>query len=493
MAAAAADAALPVTADLLRAIREQQRAVELARARLEAARPHVRIAARSPLQLAIGGEPIQLVPGASAERRVDRDLAIDLPGVAEIRVTAGAAIDEQGALLGAAEARLTQLLGDAGAADLADAERLHARREEAVRTAAEQRRVRDGLLQGATAKALAERILTLRERLAAAVPADDPDATTDPATAERDLTGADQALRAAEQAWQQASREAMAVEVAVGRRETEARLATEDVARRRSTLDAARVVASDDVLQTRLAEAEAAERRAADELATGRDELTRQGVDTARQELTEAKRELESIDVETRLVQDRLLEVTTRLRDHGEDGLAEDLTEEQAKHDHADADLRRYRAQAAARRLLYETLRDERDRARRSYVAPLRREIERLGRIVFGGGFAVELDERSLEVTSRTLDGRTIPFRSLSVGAQEQIAIIGRLACATIVAPDGGVPVILDDALGNSDPERLRAMGEVLAAAGAQSQIIVLTCQPDRYRDLPAAKVVPLA
>ena len=126
-------------------------------------------------------------------------------------------------------------------------------------------------------------------------------------------------------------------------------------------------------------------------------------------------------------------------------------------------------------------------------MAPLRREIERLGHIVFGAGFSVELDEKTLEVTSRTLDGRTIPYRSLSVGAQEQIAIIGRLACATIVAPDGGVPVILDDALGNSDPERLRAMGEVLAAAGEQCQIIVLTCQPDRYEHVRVAKVVPLS
>ena len=216
---------------------------------------------------------------------------------------------------------------------------------------------------------------------------------------------------------------------------------------------------------------ETAERRSGAELASGREELARQGVGTARQELIDATRALDSHDVETRLVQDRLLEVTTRLRAHGEDGLAEDLTEEQATRDHAEAELRRYQGQAAARRLLYQTLRDERDRARRSYVAPLRREIERLGRTVFGAGFSVELDERTLEVTSRTLDGRTIPYRSLSVGAQEQIAIIGRLACATIVAPDGGVPVILDDALGNSDPVRLAAMGEVLAVAGEQSQI----------------------
>src|SRR5690606_1985531 len=147
----------------------------------------------------------------------------------------------------------------------------------------------------------------------------------------------------------------------IGRRETEARLADEDVARRRAALDAARSTAPDDQLATALADAETAERRAAGELAACRDELARQGAETARQQLAEAKRALEHVDVETRLVQDRLLEVTTRLRAHGEDGLAEELVEEQSKRDHAEAELRRYRSQAVARKLLFETLREERD------------------------------------------------------------------------------------------------------------------------------------
>ncbi|MDO8485004.1 MAG: hypothetical protein Q7S35_08655 [Candidatus Limnocylindrales bacterium] len=93
---------------------------------------------------------------------------------------------------------------------------------------------------------------------------------------------------------------------------------------------------------------------------------------------------------------------------------------------------------------------------------------------------------------NRTLEGRTIPFESLSMGAQEQLGLISRLACAMIVAPDGGVPLILDDALGNSDPQRLEAMGAVLSVAGRHCQIIVLTCQPDRYGHVGEATVVRL-
>jgi uncharacterized protein YhaN len=491
MTAAAADAALPVTTETLAAIREQHRAVDLARARLDAARPQVRVDARAELDGSIGGAPLRLAPGTSIEQRVEHDLTIDLPGVATIMVTAGSAADQQGAALVHAEARLRELLEGVGAADLAEAEGLHRRREEAARTVTEQGRIRAGVLQGVSPRSIAERITALRERLDTPAPKE-ADTPIDAETARRDLVMAEQALRAAEQTWQQTSRDLMTGEVAISRRETEARLAAEDLERRRAALDTARSTTPDEDLASGLADAETAERRTATELTTSQEELARQGAGPAREQLAEAKRALEMIDVETRLVQDRLLEVTTRLRAHGEDGLAEDLTEEQAKRDHAEAELRRYRGQAAARKLLFDTLREERDRARRSYVAPLRREIERLGRLVFGDGFSVELDETTLEVVSRTLDGRTIPFRSLSVGAQEQIAIIGRLACATIVAPDGGVPVILDDALGNSDPARLAAMGEVLAVAGPQSQIIVLTCQPDRYEHVEAATVVPL-
>lgn len=499
MAAAADDAALPVTAEVLAEIRGLHRAVELARTRLDAARPLVRITARTALEGALDDGPLPLAPGAPVERRVERELRIDLPGIVSLVVTAGDAVEAPGAELARTEARLADALRTAGVGGLAEAEALHARREDAVRTIAEQGRIREGVLQGMMAREIAERILALRERLAthepdAPTPSDvtGTDSDADLRGTLDDLAAAEQASRAAEQARETAARALLDIEVAAGRREAEMRMASDELARRVAALDEARDTASDDALAARVAEAEDAERRAAEELAATRDELARHGPDQARRELAGAKRTLEQVEVEQRLVQDRLLEVTTRLRDHGEDGLAEDLIEAQTTLDRLDAELRRHRAQAAARRLLFETLREERDRARRSYVGPLRTEIERLGRVVFGADFAVELDEASLEVVSRTQGGRTIPYRSLSVGAQEQVAIIGRLACARIVSGDGGVPVILDDALGNSDPVRLAAMGEVLAAAGEQCQVIVLTCQPERYAHVTDATLVRL-
>ena len=136
-------------------------------------------------------------------------------------------------------------------------------------------------------------------------------------------------------------------------------------------------------------------------------------------------------------------------------------------------------------------MRDCRDAAREAYSAPLREGIVGLGRKVFGADFAVELDD-DLGIATRTLDGRTLPYRSLSVGAREQLGVLARLACALLVDPVEGVPLLFDDTLGHADPERLRAMAGVLALAGDRCQIIVLTCMPDRFAQVAGARVVQI-
>ena len=60
------------------------------------------------------------------------------------------------------------------------------------------------------------------------------------------------------------------------------------------------------------------------------------------------------------------------------------------------------------------------------------------------------------------------------------------------VSKGGGAVLILDDALGYTDRERLKLMGAVLAKAGKECQIIILTCVPDRYSNIGDATVVRL-
>ena len=61
-----------------------------------------------------------------------------------------------------------------------------------------------------------------------------------------------------------------------------------------------------------------------------------------------------------------------------------------------------------------------------------------------------------------------------------------------IMAEVEGTPLVLDDALGNTDTERLKTMGAVLARCAQEVEIIIFTCMPSRYSDVGAAKVVTL-
>lgn len=97
-----------------------------------------------------------------------------------------------------------------------------------------------------------------------------------------------------------------------------------------------------------------------------------------------------------------------------------------------------------------------------------------------------------LSIESRTLDDTTLDFDQLSTGAQEQLGLLARLACATLVAPDGGAPVIFDDALGWTDPGRLDRMGAAISTAADDCQVIILTCTPGRYSAVGKARTVAI-
>ncbi len=189
--------------------------------------------------------------------------------------------------------------------------------------------------------------------------------------------------------------------------------------------------------------------------------------------------------------QTEMTEVQTSLKIHGEEGLHERLHAAQIRRERVQKDNLSLFQRAAAARVLFETMREERDKARRAYVAPLKEKIEHLGRLLFDDSFQVEINE-DLLIASRSVRGVTVPFDSLSGGTREQLSLIFRLACSMIVARDGGTPLILDDALGYTDPERLRLMGAVMARAAKECQIIIFTCVPDRYGNIGEAAVVSL-
>ena len=188
-------------------------------------------------------------------------------------------------------------------------------------------------------------------------------------------------------------------------------------------------------------------------------------------------------------------EELTRLSALLDDRLAGDtydrLSEARARLEQAEARQASRQRAADAVDLLRKTLNRHRAEAQLRYVAPFRERIESLGRLVFGPDLAVEVTPQ-LNIASRTLAGETVPFQSLSSGAREQLSLLGRLACAQLVQPGEGVPLIIDDALGFADPERLARLGVVLNRVGDGVQTIILTCQPERFDQIGGAHVIRL-
>lgn len=136
---------------------------------------------------------------------------------------------------------------------------------------------------------------------------------------------------------------------------------------------------------------------------------------------------------------------------------------------------------AEAARVLRDTLRSHLESSRERYARPFRDALQRYASVVFDHDVDFDLDKK-LSITARHMRGVAVPLGELSGGAQEQIGVLQRFAIADIAAlGKESIPVIIDDALGNTDAARLDAMARTFAAAGERRQVIVLTCAPERY------------
>ena len=166
----------------------------------------------------------------------------------------------------------------------------------------------------------------------------------------------------------------------------------------------------------------------------------------------------------------------------GGEGLFERWQAAERQRARAERELAGIERRANAARRLFEALRAERDAARSHYAAPLADAIAAARPAALRRGLRGRARPTSSSPVRRILGGKSLLASQLSAGAREQLALLARLAAARLA---GGVPIWLDDALGHTDPERLAALGPLLAAAGESSQVIVLTCSPERFRSVP--------
>lgn len=250
----------------------------------------------------------------------------------------------------------------------------------------------------------------------------------------------------------------------------------------------ARLERDDSVLEqaVEVADQGVADKRAAADVAT--ENLGSADPDTLDMLVTNARALVISKDEEVKQTQSRVDQLSAVLKVREAEGIYDQLSAAEAARETGQAQYDRLHRSAEATKLLRNALLSHRDEAQKKYAAPFREKIERLGKVVFGRDFQVEISN-GLSIETRTLDGKTVPFDSLSAGAREQLSLLGRLACAQLVDAVSGAPVVLDDAMGFSDPKRLTALNAVLGEVGRSAQVILLTCQPERFSGIGGAQV----
>lgn len=487
-----------VDAEQAEAAEEAHRRVLAARAALAAGAPRLRVRRMGDAEVEVDRCPRT---ETDFEVLAERPTELAVPGVLSVTVQPGEGAGELAAALEAAERAESELLAGLRLPDISAVRRAARERLDLERALAGARETLSRRSEGSAVEELREQRDLLAARLAGAPDdgVDEPGLRETMDAVRQELAAArDAAAKVAGRLADAEHAEALARKEfeAAGTRMTEARVRAEHGRERRDDLAAglatARAERPDEELAEAVRQAERQADRIAEELDAARAVVADSGADALEQRLSDAVAVRDRIRDEIDVVVDELRHVEGRLEQAGVQGLATALDRARADLAHAErqAEILERRAAAAAR--LRETLTRHRAEARRRYTTPLRERIEVLGRVLHGPTFRVALGD-DLEVTEREVDGVTLPVDSLSLGSREQLAILVRLAIAGLTATDGtGVPVILDDALGWSDPGRLQAMGALLARVGGSGQVILLTCVPDRYARIPRARTIRL-
>ena len=472
-----------------------------AKAAADSAAAQVETTALRDITVRIDDEEVRLAAQEVKRIPVEDEVVLVIPDVARMRVNAGPESRGLADRRSNAQETYRRLCEEGGVADQTEARTAAQQRREAQRNRKEALKAIQRDLRDLTPDVLIDKVKGLSKRVASypqerpgnpPLPSDYEDAKRIADGMERSVADCqtecqtrEEAVESAAEALHQAQLNERVLHAKIddartSKQEAEARLITTREKRADADLTAALALA-----QQRVEDAHKSLGEAEAKLIAADPDSLEVLLDNAREARRRATEELQSN-------RERQTELRISLDLRGEEGLHSLHDEALTKLQHIKRDHERTEARAEAARLLHKTFAKHRQEARQRYVEPFKERIDQLGRIVFGPTFAIELDD-DLKPVRRTLDGATLAIGQLSTGAREQLGVLSRLACAAIVSPDGGgAPVMIDDALGWSDPQRLQSMGAAITSAGKQCQVIVLTCTPGRYSHVGQAKVVIL-
>lgn len=134
--------------------------------------------------------------------------------------------------------------------------------------------------------------------------------------------------------------------------------------------------------------------------------------------------------------------------------------------------------------LLLSTLRAAEQEAKERYLSPVLNRVRPYLQLLFPGA-EITIDEDLRIVGVVRAAGYEEAFHHLSMGTQEQIAVLIRLAFAEMLIEQGHpATVILDDALVFSDDRRMSRMFDILNMAARNVQVIIFTCREQLFEGL---------
>ena len=180
----------------------------------------------------------------------------------------------------------------------------------------------------------------------------------------------------------------------------------------------------------------------------------------------------------------RIAHLEGEIQAAGGEGLGERVATLKLQQEMAAAEAQRQDERAAMLFHLRSTVDQCYARRREQLNEPLRRHLRPFLNDVFpeadlalGENFSVAGLSRSGPVSEL--------FGRLSLGTQEQVAVLVRLAMGAMICERGeDVPIILDDALVFSDDARIEQMFDAISRAGRNQQVIVFTCRARSFASL---------
>lgn len=497
-AALATASSITIDPDGLRRWRSAEQARAVAVSARDAAATTFTVSAEKQLQIKIDGEAVDLGEGDSMRRSVAAAMDIRIPDVAAIRITPSQSVADLQDRVEEAEQTINAFRKESGLDELDAATAACERKTLALQEADRLKSRQQDILQDATQEELEQSVHALKaqcdryreaRRAAEPLPGDSAAAAAIVTIRRQALAGREVSLESAHETYDKLQQELDAARLSSQQARQELIALGARLAQREEQLQSAREDVPDDELVRRSERAANASEQAVIRLRELQDKLESsapESLESTRQNANDAceraERELAAQRQLLAVLADRLQQSRADGRYEALEDAARTLEETRLQHESTERN-------ANAVRLLWDTFNRHRDAARKVYVKPLQEALGRLGNIVFGADFEVDIDE-DWTIRSETRDGQTMDFNSLSVGAQEQLGILMRLAAAQIVAKQGGVPLIIDDALGFSDPARLESMGAAIAAAGRDCQIILLTCTPGRFAHVGNATLI---